>query len=107
MLSFAWEGITSFSIVPLRLITVLGFCTGLVSFVVLVWVLLVRVFTDSAIPGWASILIPLLFVGSVQLLCLGIIGEYLGKLYSETKRRPKYHLSDMVVMDKEPPSSME
>lgn len=100
MLSFAWEGITSFSVVPLRFITVLGFCTGLASFVVLAWVLLVRLFTSAAIPGWASILIPLLFMGSIQLLCLGIIGEYLGKLYGETKRRPKYHL-EQVVRSKE------
>jgi polyisoprenyl-phosphate glycosyltransferase len=96
MLSFAWEGITSFSTAPLRLITVIGLLSGVFSFLVLSWVLLVRLFGDSAIPGWASILIPLLFVGSIQLVCLGIIGEYLAKLYSEVKRRPKYHISEIV-----------
>lgn len=96
MLSFAWEGITSFSTVPLRAITVLGFFAGTFSFVTLLWVLGTRIFTDSAVPGWASILLPLLFVGSVQLICLGIVGEYMAKIYSEVKRRPKYHIDKIV-----------
>lgn len=96
MLSFAWEGITSFSTVPLRAITVLGFCAGLLSLFTLGWVLMIRIFTDSAVPGWASILLPLLFIGSVQLLCLGILGEYVAKIYAEVKGRPKYHIEEKV-----------
>lgn len=96
MLSFAWEGITSFSTVPLRAITVLGFAAGLLSIVALFWVLATRMFTESAVPGWASILLPLLFIGSVQLLCLGILGEYLAKIYAEVKNRPKYHVEQRV-----------
>jgi glycosyltransferase involved in cell wall biosynthesis len=92
MLSFAWEGIASFSTVPLRAITILGFVAGLLSLAMIVWVLGVRIFTDSAIPGWASILLPLLFIGSVQLMCLGILGEYMAKIYAEVKGRPKYHV---------------
>lgn len=92
MLSFAWDGVTSFSIAPLRAITFVGVCSSVLSLSVLIWALYVRVFTDDAIPGWASILLPLLFVGSVQLVSLGVIGEYLGKLYKEIKRRPKYHV---------------
>lgn len=94
MLSFAWNGITSFSTAPLRAITVLGLCSGFISTVIILWVLGVRIFTDNAIPGWTSILLPLLFIGSVQLISLGIIGEYLAKLYNEVKARPKYHLSE-------------
>ncbi|WP_039912050.1 glycosyltransferase family 2 protein [Cellvibrio mixtus] len=96
MLSFAWKGITAFSTAPLRMITVLGILSGFASFSLIVWVLIVRFFTDSATPGWASVLLPLLFIGSVQLLCLGIIGEYLSKIYEEVKKRPKFHISDIV-----------
>lgn len=96
MLSFAWNGITAFSAVPLRAITVVGLISSLFSFAIIAWVLITRLFTDNAIPGWASILLPLLFIGSVQLLCLGVIGEYVSKLYTESKRRPKYHISNIV-----------
>lgn len=96
MLSFAWEGISSFSTVPLRAITIMGFIAGLLSLMMIAWVLGVRVFTDSAIPGWASILLPLLFIGSVQLMCLGVLGEYVAKIYAEVKGRPKYHIDEMV-----------
>lgn len=96
MLSFAWEGVTSFSTVPLRAITMLGFLSGLVSFLMLCWVLGIRLMTDEAIPGWASILLPTLFIGSVQLLSLGIIGEYMAKVYAEVKRRPRYHIDKIV-----------
>ncbi|HEX7026669.1 MAG TPA: glycosyltransferase family 2 protein [Gammaproteobacteria bacterium] len=96
MLSFAWNGIVSFSTVPLRIITVLGVLSSMISFSLIVWVIFTRLLTENAIPGWASILLPLLFIGSVQLLCLGVIGEYLAKLYAETKKRPKYHFSETV-----------
>lgn len=104
MLSFAWEGITSFSTVPLRAITVLGFCSGVLSMLTLFWVLVVRVYTQQAVPGWASILLPLLFIGSVQLISLGIIGEYIAKLYLEVKNRPKFHIERVV---QKPGSSVE
>lgn len=96
MLSFAWKGITAFSTAPLRMITLLGLLSGFASFSLIAWVLIVRLFTDDATPGWASVLLPLLFIGSVQLLCLGIIGEYLSKIYEEVKKRPKFHISDIV-----------
>jgi polyisoprenyl-phosphate glycosyltransferase len=95
MLSFAWEGISSFSTVPLRAITLLGFSAGLISMVMLVWVLGIRIFTSDAVPGWASILLPLLFIGSVQLMCLGVLGEYLAKIYAEVKARPKFHVQSV------------
>jgi glycosyltransferase involved in cell wall biosynthesis len=96
MLSFAWKGITAFSTAPLRMITVLGLLAGFASFALILWVLFIRFFTDHATPGWASVLLPLLFIGSVQLICLGIIGEYLAKIYEEVKGRPKYHISEIV-----------
>jgi polyisoprenyl-phosphate glycosyltransferase len=96
MLSFAWKGITAFSTAPLRMITVLGLLSGFASFALIAWVLAVRLLTEDAIPGWASVLLPLLFIGSVQLICLGIIGEYLSKIYEEVKRRPKFHISEIV-----------
>ena len=96
MLSFGWGGIWSFSTVPLRAITIMGFIAGLLSLAMIVWVLGVRIFTDSAIPGWASILLPLLFIGSVQLMCLGVLGEYLAKIYAEVKGRPKFHIDAIV-----------
>jgi len=94
MLSFAWEGISSFSTAPLRAITLLGFSAGAISLVMILWVVCIRLFTEGAVPGWASILVPLLFIGSVQLMCLGVIGEYLAKIYSEVKQRPKYHIEN-------------
>lgn len=96
MLSFAWKGITAFSTAPLRLITILGLVSGVASFALILWVLFIRFVTDTAVPGWASLLLPLLFIGSVQLICLGIIGEYLGKIYEEVKRRPKFHISEII-----------
>jgi glycosyltransferase involved in cell wall biosynthesis len=99
MLSFAWKGITAFSTAPLRMITVLGLVSGFASFTLIAWVLTIRFFTDNATPGWASVLLPLLFIGSVQLLCLGVIGEYLSKIYEEVKRRPKFHISEIIKKD--------
>lgn len=90
MLAFAWEGITSFSAAPLRLITGLGMLISLSSFLIALWAVWVRLFSESAVPGWASTVVPLYFLGGVQLLCTGIIGEYLAKIYMETKRRPPF-----------------
>ncbi|MFD1215001.1 glycosyltransferase family 2 protein [Microbulbifer celer] len=96
MLSLAWKGVTAFSIAPLRAITLMGVLAGCLSLALIVWVLCVKVFSGDAVPGWASIMVPVLFIGSVQLLCLGVIGEYLGKIYEEVKRRPRYHLREVI-----------
>lgn len=90
MLSLGWEGITSFSVAPLRLIAALGVFIALASLCVTAWALMVKLVLDEAIPGWTSTVVPLYFLGGVQILCLGVIGEYLGKIYLETKRRPRY-----------------
>ena len=96
MLAFAIEGITSFSNVPLRLITFLGFSVSVFAFAMIFWVGWIKFFTDTAVPGWASILIPMFFLGGVQLLSLGVIGEYIAKIYMETKRRPAYFIDKVV-----------
>ena len=96
MLSLAWKGVTAYSIAPLRAITLLGLIAGGISLGLIVWVLVVKLVSNSAVPGWASIMVPVLFIGSVQLLCLGVIGEYLGKIYEEVKRRPRFHLREVV-----------
>lgn len=90
MLAFAWDGITSFSVFPLRLITYLGLLVFILSMLSIAYVISVKIFTDVAVPGWASTTIPIYFMGGVQLLSIGIIGEYIGKIYKESKRRPRY-----------------
>jgi polyisoprenyl-phosphate glycosyltransferase len=90
MIRLALDGITSFSPVPLRLIAGLGFIVCLFSLVMVVWVLSIRLFTDRALPGWASTTVPIYLLGGVQLLCIGILGEYVAKAYSETKGRPRF-----------------
>ena len=100
MLLFAIDGITSFSAVPLRLVAVIGFGLFLVSILVMLWVLWIRLDGGSAVPGWASTLLPILFLSGVQLLCLGIVGEYVGKIYSEVKARPRYIIELMVGHDR-------
>jgi polyisoprenyl-phosphate glycosyltransferase len=96
MLTLAWDGLTSFSTLPLRWITVLGFAVSLFSFAIGSWALVVRLFFDGAVPGWASTVVPMYFLGGIQLLSLGIIGEYVAKVYSETKRRPRYTIEKVV-----------
>jgi polyisoprenyl-phosphate glycosyltransferase len=90
MLALAIEGITSFSAIPLKLITLLGMLISLVSFGLALWALGVKIWNPEAVPGWASIVIPLYFLGGIQLLCMGVIGQYLAKVYSETKGRPRF-----------------
>ena len=89
MLNFAADGITSFSVRPARMILSCGLVFVLISLGILTYVL-VRHFTGHTIPGWASIILSIWFCTGVLLLALGIIGEYLGKVYMEVKRRPRW-----------------
>jgi len=91
MLAFAWDGITSFSVVPLRFITFLGVFVLIISLVLSVWALISKL-NGSAVSGWTSMMLIVLFLGGVQMLSLGIIGEYIGKIYKETKRRPRFFI---------------
>src|SRR5215471_17425485 len=90
MLAFALEGVTSFSIAPLRLITGLGVLVFALTILMSAYALGVRFLTNAAVPGWTSTVLPLYLLGGIQLLCLGIMGEYLGKIYQEVKARPRY-----------------
>ena len=89
MLAFAWEGITSFTIRPLQFISALGIIVSAVSLIVLIALLINKIF-GYTVTGWASVICSIWLVGGLQLFCLGIIGEYIGKIYYETKRRPRF-----------------
>ncbi len=96
MISLAINAVTSFSVVPLRVISAMGVLVFLGTICVSIWTLWIAVFTSKAIPGWASTVLPIYFLGGVQLLSLGVIGEYLGKLYVEAKRRPRFLIERIV-----------
>lgn len=93
MLGLAMDGITSLSIKPIRLITSLGVLTSLFSFLLIIWVVWSKL-AGTVVAGWASTYAIVSLLGGVQLISLGVIGEYVGKIYLETKRRPRYIISD-------------
>ena len=90
MIAFALDGIISFSAVPLRLATYLGLTVAGLSFLYILYAVYIRLFTSRAIEGWTSVLVTVLFIGGVQLIFLGILGEYLSRVFEETKQRPLY-----------------
>lgn len=92
MIALAVDGITSLSVKPLRLITGFGVLVALISFIGVLWALITAL-CGRAVAGWASMTCIVCFVSGVQLICLGIIGEYIGKIYMETKQRPRYIIS--------------
>ena len=100
MLSFAVEGITSLSTKPIRIVSVLGFVTVLLSIAAAVWAFVCHV-TGKAVAGWSSVMIVMLLLGGVQLLSLGVIGEYVGKIYMESKGRPRFIVSERTREEKE------
>ena len=93
MLALAFDGITSLSIRPIRLITSLGVVVAIVSFVLVIWSI-VRELTGGTVPGWASMTCIIAFLGGVQLVCMGVLGEYIGKIYMEVKGRPRFIISE-------------
>ncbi len=93
MIALAVDGITSLSVKPLRLITGFGVVVALISFIGCLWALITAL-CGNTVQGWASMTCIVCFVGGVQLICLGIIGEYIGKIYMETKQRPRYIISE-------------
>lgn len=98
MLRFAVDGITSFSDAPLRFASYLGFCASFVAFVYALYVIISKLFNINPLgytPGWASTIVAVLFLGGVQLIGIGILGEYLGRVYDEVKGRPIYIVSDV------------
>ncbi len=95
MLDLAIDGITSFSIKPLRLITSLGILISGISLFVVLYTVAVR-FLGDTVPGWAFIMISIWFIGGIQMLSLGIVGEYIGKIYNESKARPRYTVEEIL-----------
>ena len=93
MLALAFDGITSLSNKPIRLITGSGIFVSLISFIGVIWAI-IEAAMGSVVAGWASTICIVCFVGGVQLVCLGVIGEYIGKIYMETKARPRYIISE-------------
>lgn len=93
MLALAFDGITSLSIKPIRLIMLMGFVVAMLSFLGIIWVV-AGAFAGSTIPGWASTTCLVCFISGIQLISLGVIGEYIGKIYLEVKHRPRYIISE-------------
>lgn len=100
MLHLAFEGITSLSVQPLHIITGLGICIAILSFIGVLWSVIVAL-TGNSVPGWASTTSIICFIGGIQLICLGVIGEYIGKIYMEVKGRPRYIISERTDDHKE------
>jgi dolichol-phosphate mannosyltransferase len=90
MLNLALDGIASFSVVPLRLVTLLGFLTALLSVFGIFYSLFVKLFTNTTVKGWTMLFIGQLFLGGIQMVSLGVLGEYIGRIYTESKQRPLF-----------------
>ena len=100
MLGLAIDGITSLSIKPIRLITGLGIGVSILSFIGVIWAVIAQL-TGHTITGWASTVCIVCFMGGVQLICLGVLGEYIGKIYMEVKARPRYIISERTWEEKD------
>lgn len=95
MISFAMNGITSFSVKPLKMITSFGFFMVIVSIIAFIWAFVSKLVGNTEL-GWSSTLCSIWLIGGIQILCLGIIGEYIGKIYEEVKQRPRYIIADFL-----------
>ena len=104
VLRLAVDGMVSFSVLPLRMATWLGFLSAALSVLGIGYALVVRLFTDTWITGWTALIIAILFMGGVQLVLVGVLGEYLGRVYGEVKRRPLYVVKERLGF---PPSEGE
>jgi glycosyltransferase involved in cell wall biosynthesis len=95
MAAFAWNGITSFSNYPLKLVTIIGFVIFTLCIVMSCYAIF-AIYSGNVVPGWLSTVLPMYFLGGVQLFCFGIIGEYIGKIYSEVKQRPRFFIDKQI-----------
>lgn len=101
MMKFALNGLTSFSTVPLQLSIYLGFAVSLISLIYVVYVIGRQIFTDQFAPDWAFVIVAVLFLGGVQLISLGIIGEYIGRIYEEVRQRPLYLINELMGFEQD------
>ena len=99
MLNFAWDGITSFSVKPLRFICILGFIILFISILIMIYSLVQKIIGNT-VDGWTFLNISIWFIGGLQMLSLGVVGEYVGKMYNETKARPRYIVSENLLENK-------
>ena len=99
MLKFAFNAIFSFTNFPLKIATYFGFLVAGLSFLYLIYVLILKIFMNATIQGWASLIVAVLFLGGVQLICIGIIGEYIGRIGEEVKKRPLYIIEEIIDED--------
>ncbi len=100
MIAFALDGITSLSIKPIRIISGLGFTICFISILALIYSFIVKFFGET-VTGWTSLTLSIWLLGGIQLLCLGVIGEYIGKIYNETKQRPRFIIADKLINNEE------
>ena len=100
MLALAFDGITSLSVKPIRMITELGIIIAMLSFAGVIWSI-VMALLGRTVAGWASMVCIVAFIGGVQLICTGVIGEYIGKIYMEVKHRPRYIISERTMNQEE------
>ena len=99
MVLFALDGITSFSSAPLHISMVFGMLISMTSFLYMIYALYIHFFTDRALEGWTSLIISILFIGGIQLISIGILGEYISKIFYEIKQRPRYLVSKKIGFD--------
>ncbi|HJT68743.1 MAG TPA: glycosyltransferase family 2 protein [Terriglobales bacterium] len=99
MIALALDGILSFSVVPLRIVSALGIATAGVSVIGIFYALTLRLFTRIWVPGWTLLFIGMLFIGGLQMLSLGVVGEYIGRIYTEAKQRPLYLVREVLSAD--------
>ena len=98
MMEFTTDGFSSFSVVPLRICSMAGLFVSILALLRLLWSIVVKII-GGTISGWTSTVVPLYFLGGVQLLFLGVVGEYIGKIYTEVKKRPRYIIQETKNID--------
>ena len=106
MLRFAMNSIVSFSTKPLQLATTFGIISAVLAFIGILYALFMRLFTDIWVEGWTAIMLAILFIGGVQLISIGILGEYIGRIYNESKQRPLYVVQEYIGFHKDMPATI-
>ena len=107
MLRFAIDGILSFSTKPLQISITLGFFSASVAMICILWAIFMRIFTSIWVEGWTALMIAILFIGGVQLICIGILGEYIGRIYNEVKSRPLFVIQNSYGFEQTPSVAKE
>lgn len=107
MIRFALDGIASFSTVPLRIAVWLGVFAGVVGVLVAIWAAYAKFVAHATLPGWTALMVAICLASSAQLLMIGVLGDYIGRIYEEVKRRPLYIVQDLVNVDVEPPPTSQ